>query len=801
MNSSDGTSILQEAIEYTKLGIRVIRLHYVKEDGGCSCSSPERLNSKHAIGKHPVDLAWQKSPKLSIPDAYALFDGEPWNLGVATGDTFWVLDYDPGHASKEAQALAERLEAEGLQPTTLTGSGGLHWWFSLPNDFEVSNSSGRLPQGFDVRGHGGQVVCPPSVSGKGPYVKLEGIVRNAPDYILAAIRPETKSPEIGQVDRTAYDSLSEFKRARIDAYVANSVGKISEILSGLRDLELGAKPGWDETCFKCACDLLEIARSPWNAYSESDAYNDYFSRAPRDSGFGDERVNAKFASAVKKRKQRPAPKWINEAEDIPETTDYDPQEIPLIDGLLIEYIALDLGKTYKWSTGFGWLKFNGSRWVIDHPEPAVRLAVRDWLHKTLKKQKDSARLQAFAKKMGVGSLNALTSLLRGCGPILVEASDFDKDPNILNCTNGVVDLRTGELKPHSSAYLVTKMCSVDYEPKFTTDDFQAALSVMPEDVQPWLQLRFGQACTGFTPPDDVLLILQGGGSNGKSSIMVPTTRALGDYFCFLSDKVLLGSTADHSTDFMDLRGARFALLEETPEARRLDVQAVKKVIATPIMTARELYKNNVSWVPSHTMFINTNHPPIVTETDHGTWRRLRMLKYPFTFRKPGEKCVDEFDRPADMGLRGRLEENSDNWKAALAWMVCGAARWYADGKVMPEDPERTLNDTERWRTEYDPIMKFLNEFMVEDASACVTSDDFCAEFNAWLKIEEQRPWANQTVVSRLTGHVMASRWRISKERPLKRPENIARPSGYLVDGLARPLPKRPTILHGLRWDE
>jgi P4 family phage/plasmid primase-like protien len=794
------SAMLEEAVRLTKAGYRILRLHYVKDDGGCSCKPPERLDPKHAIGKHPVEAAWQNSPKLSIPDVYALFDGQPWNLGVATGDLHWVLDYDPEHASAEAETLAAKLEADGYAPTTLTGSGGYHWYFTLP-DFPVTNARGKLPQGFDVRGKGGQVVVAPSVSAKGPYVKIsEEGPRDAPDYVLEAIREKTSAPTIGDEDRTAYDSLSEFKRARVDAYVASSVAKITEALGALRDLEVGAKPGWDESCFKYACDLLEIARSPWNAYAERDAYNDYFSRAPRDSGFNDARVNAKFESASKKKKQRPAPAWLKEAEDLPDSPDYDPQEIPLIDGLLVEYIAQDLGKAFKWSTGFGWLKWNGSRWKVDYPEPAVRLAVRDWLHRTLKKQKDSARLQSFAKKMGVGALSGLTSLLRGCGTILVEASDFDKDPNLLNCPNGVVDLRTGELLKHSSSRLITKMCSVDYVRGFTTDDWKCALGVLPEDVQGWIQLRFGQATTGWTPPDDILLILQGGGANGKSSIMVPTTRALGDYFCLLSDGVLLGTSSDHSTGFVDLKGARFALLEETPEARRLDVQATKKIIATPIMKARELYKNYITWIPSHTLFINTNHPPIVSETDHGTWRRLRMLKYPYTFRRPGEKCVGEFDKPAQMGLRPRLEENEENWKAALAWLVDGAVAWYSNGKSMPDDPERVLNDTEAWRVEYDPIMKFLTENMIEDASVCVTVDDFCAEFNAWLKMEEQRPWATQTVIGRLLGHVMAVRWGIRRERPLKRPENIVRPSGFMVDGVARPLAKRPAVLFGIRWD-
>src|SRR5690606_37234525 len=174
---------------------------------------------------------------------------------------------------------------------------------------------------------------------------------------------------------------------------------------------------------------------------------------------------------------------------------------------------------------------------------------------------------------------------------------------------------------------------------------------VPEDVRDWYQVRVGQAFTGHTPTDDLLIVQQGGGENGKSTLSVPLQKAAGGYFVLVSHRVLLGNPDQHPTETMDLMGARYALMEETPESRRLDVNQLKSTIGTPVLKARRMRQDPVSFEASHTMFINTNYAPAVAETDHGTWRRLMLMKYPYTFRKRAEDVLDENDRLGDPGLR------------------------------------------------------------------------------------------------------------------------------------------------------
>ncbi len=812
MDPSNQTELLERATAYAKAGHYVVQLHYVADDGGCSCNEPGRLDPRHAIGKHPVRKGWQKLPQMSPADVFSIWGEEgsrPWNVGLATGHAFFALDFDPDKAKEGAPEFAERVQADH-EPATITGSGGLHWFFALP-DFEIGGSSGRLPKGFDVRGIGGQVVVAPSVSAKGPYISTSDIpeIHEAPEYLLDLVRPLTEAPEISESDRKEYDSLSGEKRARVDRYVNRAVSRIEGKLRDLRDVPIDEPPHWDETVFKLACDLLEIARSPWNGYSEKDAYASLFSNAPRDGGFDDTRVNKKFESAVQKTagKSRPAPDWVKTPEPIAEEgKKVNPDEIPLEDARLVEFIALDLRKTWRWSAGLGWLKWDGKRWKAGRPDPEPRNAVREWVIRLLRRTKDGGRIKQITPKLTAGAVGSLTNLLRGVEGILADAEDFDADPDILNCTNGVVDLRTGEIMPHSPDRLVTKISGIDYRPGYTHPDWEKAKEALPEEVLGWLRIRMGQAITGHTPPDDMMVICQGGGENGKSSIMEPISRALGEFYVLVSDRVLLASNDAHPTELMDLKGARFALLEETPEARRLNVTRMKKLIGTPRIRARYIAKDSVSWDATHTLFINTNYVPQVDETDRGTWRRLALLTFPYSFRKSHESLRNEFEKYGDPGLRDRLKENPDAWAAALAWAVSGAIEWYSGNRVMPAPPEAVERDTMAWRSETDVILAFFTDTLVPDPRAHVASSDLLDSMNTWLAQRGAKPWSDRLLAGRLASHDIAKEHRLKIERVRSTQDGLSRPAGLIKPdawsehgGLAKPLPSRFRAWFGLAF--
>lgn len=412
---------------------------------------------------------------------------------------------------------------------------------------------------------------------------------------------------------------------------------------------------------------------------------------------------------------------------------------PFTDSAMAARVSREvLDSRFIYVHGLGWLEYNGHVWR-ECPVEAPTEAVREWCAGQLVDAAErhaagtgtSEAVKGWVKWQSVVRVEAAIRFCRGI--VAKSVTDLDAHPDLLNCPNGVVDLRTGQLKPSMPWYYFTKVTGCEYDPKAEHEDWTATLSCLPESVVTWLQIRYGQGITGHMTPDHRLIIQQGGGANGKSTLVTAMARALGDYYLAATSRLLLPAARDAiKPEVSDLRGARLVAIEETPETGRLDTQALKTLIGTPTVTARKLYQAYVTFPASHTMLLNTNYPPIVGETDYGTWRRLVLVVFPYTFTATP---LDELDRKGDPGLSARM--NLDDRRAAvLAWLVAGAVAWYAEGgsdagriSVVPPIVE---SDTNEWRGNTDHVAAFWDEYLVAAPGRCIAVTDLMRAFNEYM---------------------------------------------------------------------
>ncbi|WP_373312178.1 DNA primase family protein [Asanoa siamensis] len=443
-----------------------------------------------------------------------------------------------------------------------------------------------------------------------------------------------------------------------------------------------------------------------------------------------------------------------------------------------------LTRRYRWADALGWVGWDGRRWK-PCPEEVITEQARQWASRMLEEASKAMRtgngniddVKAwFSVAKTAASLRAITGLSRGIAGVITEAERFDTYPDLLNVGNGVIDLRTGVLMPHDPDLLMTKLAPVDYHPGATHPDWAAALEALPAEVRPWYQVRLGQSITGHMTPDDVLVVQQGGGENGKTTVLGSVEKVLGDYAVLVSDKVILADPKAHSTERMELRGARFALIEETPEARRLSVSLLKKVLGTPTMTARYVRQNETRWDASHSLWLSTNYLPIVEEVDHGTWRRLLALKFPYTFIKPPGTPQHATERPSDPGLRDRMRLSPDKQhEAVLAWLVTGAAVWYASGRQLPPPPGLVAADTLAWRKESDSVLAYVSERLEFDPNSHVIATELLDDWNSWVNRRGGKTWSDKTFAQRFGNHHEIASRHIKKDR-VSRTEGLSRPN-------------------------
>lgn len=291
---------------------------------------------------------------------------------------------------------------------------------------------------------------------------------------------------------------------------------------------------------------------------------------------------------------------------------------------------------------------------------------------------------------------------------------------------------------------------------------------MPEDEHTWLQTWYGQAITGYPNDDDRILIQDGHGANGKSTIVNGCVNALGDYATPVSHKVLLANTGDHPTETMSLKGARFAVLEELPEGGRVNDHQLKMIAGTDKIKARRMRQDDTEFTATHSLIVNTNHMPVVTNADHATWRRLVLLRFPYKFIHPTEKILAPNQRHGDPSLRERIMDNrGGQLEAVLAWLVAGAMQWYVQGSTLKTPwPERVKAETDSWQADADPILNYIQERLTFDPECQVLSKELYEDFAETLRASGRTVWNDQTFTSRFLANELVSANRVEKSRKL-----------------------------------
>lgn len=462
-----------------------------------------------------------------------------------------------------------------------------------------------------------------------------------------------------------------------------------------------------------------------------------------------------------------------------------------------------LSGRYLWSAAFKWMRYDEGRWVSCTDEAVIEVArkfvtakVRQAVNRMARGADASAALDMWRRYLTASRLSAIVGLARGITE--VQSDSFDLHHDLLNTPSGVVHLPTAELRPHDPKLLLTKTTGVPFVPGADHPDLKSALECVPAEIVDWLQARLGQALTGHMPPTDDILFWEGGGENGKSTIVNAVRKAVGDYFKMLPHKVLLPARdGTYGPEVMLLRGARIVAMEETPEGGKLSERQVKQIAGTPRLVARDLYSKPVEWDATHATIVTSNELPTVTSTDHGTWRRLTVVPFPYTYRKENEGQLGPNDRLSDPTLRDRVLENSEVHVAALAWLVDGAHRWYSAGRPALRHPELVVAATAAWRRTTDSLLAFFNEFMAFDESSHVSTTDFVVAFDFWLTMNQQQSWGGNLIGRRLTSHELFKSNGITKTNTVTG-TTISRPT-HLGPAMPTPPQGRYNAFRGLKF--
>jgi putative DNA primase/helicase len=389
---------------------------------------------------------------------------------------------------------------------------------------------------------------------------------------------------------------------------------------------------------------------------------------------------------------------------------------------------------FHWAAHRGtWLRWTGQVWQIVAEEVVTRIAsetLRKAYTEELSDVTDEVEFVNLMKKILESCIyqrvKAALSFLSGWNDIHVrEATDWDKDPWLLNVANGTIDLRTGALSPHDPGDLITKLAPVAYNPAAKAPLWDAFLErVLPdEETRKLAQRVIGYSMTGDVS-ERVLFFLYGPGANGKTTFLEANYAMLGDYAQRIDPETLMvHRDTNIPNDIAALQGVRFVPTVEVEEGKRLAEVLVKQLTGTDTLRARLLYHEYFDYHPCFHIWLAANHYPVIKGTDRAIWDRIRLI--PFVVTIP----LAERDRK----LQGKLKEELPG---ILRWALEGCLEWEKGGL---ETPRAVMAATEAYRAEMDILAAFIADCCVESPQAAVTVKDHFDNYLHWCEKNGEKP--------------------------------------------------------------
>ena len=592
-----------------------------------------------------INLWWTKWPNALI--------------GMPTGaiSKCFVLDIDVDETKGKngEESLSKLINGHGKLPDTveaMTPRGGRHIYFKHPGGAIIQNSTSKIGKDLDIRGDGGYVILPPSRLENGKQYDWEG--SSSPDDGVKAVYAPQWFMDLLLVPTAPAPTPA----SQHDGDAAIEDGRRNDTLfrlgrslraKGLGDAAITAAL-LEENQAKCSPPLpdAEVRQLAGSACT----------KPPGKSGPAPAGTTATVTDINTARKPKPAPssQAFSDSDDDLATlfVDQNPD---------MRYVA-------KWGR---WLHWNGHVWAHDDMLTVLSMA-REMMRlfaASAEDDKQRRRLLAEAR------INAVASLARSDRRTASSVDQWDQDDLILNTPSGLIDLQTGEVRPHRPEAHCSKITAHGVgaagQPKPACDlwiKFLLRVCGGDKDLMRFLQRVIGYCATGLTR-EHAMFFCYGTGANGKGTFLNLLCYVLHAYAVVAPMDVFIESSQErHPTELAMMASKRVVVAQETEEGRKWAESKVKAMTGGDPITARFMGKDFFTFMPKFKLLIAGNHKPALRNIDEAIRRRFHLI--PFTVTVPKE------DRDPELFEKLKAEA-----EGIMQWIVNGAVEYFRMGLAPP----------------------------------------------------------------------------------------------------------------------
>lgn len=610
------------------------------------------------------------------------------NIAYATGapsGRVIVLDMDVKNKKSGAKSLVALEKKHGPLPetrTAITQSGGAHFLFTYPEGMKIQCKV-DFRDGIDIRADGGYCVAPPSAINGNEYEWVDPTtpIAPAPAWLL---------------EELAKQGTTRHKRKS---------AKAKPIPAGNRN----------QSVMLYAFSLLNGGLNPERLEEELLEYNADCCNPPLP-----ESEVAQIAVNVIRSHQENAGSVLH-------TTDLgNAKRMSELYRETLRYVC----ETKQWleKQGSGVWRRVDELHVLSLARKLIALIYEE-MFRLSPGSRQSMAMHAQYTESNTGLKNAV-DLFRSEPGIALSASNLDCGDWLLPVRNGLIDLQTGTFTPMRPDLHITYTAAVDYDPNATCPIWERfLLRIMNGDVAlvEYLRRAIGYTLTTMTS-EHALFFAYGSGANGKSTFLNVLRALFGDLGAQANGDMLLEkngaagmSQNAASSEVARLMGKRLVAMSEVEDGRHFSEKTVKWYTGGEVITARMLYQNAFEFKPRFKLWLAGNYKPTVKGSDHGIWRRMKLI--PFTVTIPPEERDPDLERKLCAELPGILN-----------WALVGCQHWRENGYKLNE-PKVIADEVAEYRNEMDIVSSWLSEFTRDDPEGWIHFGDTYKFFKAWSEAQ------------------------------------------------------------------
>jgi len=272
---------------------------------------------------------------------------------------------------------------------------------------------------------------------------------------------------------------------------------------------------------------------------------------------------------------------------------------------------------------------------------------------------------------------------------------FEDQVRYLTMQNGLYDLSRYKLVPHNPEIFTTNLLPYDYAPSAQCPRWLQYLDeIFMGDKA---TISFVQEAVGYAfhkaIPKAVIFFLIGDGGNGKS-VFIDVISCL----CGKDNVANISLNRLNDEKYLpELFGKMINVSGETPNARCMNTDLIKSVVAGDWVTGREVYKKPSKFKPYAKHYLGMNTLPEIEDNTYGMWRRIHVIEFPKKFT----------ESEMDVELTGKLMNE-----------LSGIFNWALEGY-------RRLRDHDFIFAVSDSMRKSKSQYKQKNNSVCEFIESHC----------------------------------------------------------------------------